>query len=797
MSQMIKNAWSILVSLCFIQCVHAQQQNAPPNTNTDTDTSTMIEPMQQTDSNQSDENQETINESAIQLDPIQVTGDTFFGTTVFRPVDGYRANNASTATRSDTPVIDTPAAISIITQDALEDANIDVLDEIADFTPGITRSNSFGVTRNRLRARGFETDILINGFSRGVIGITDTYRLERVETVRGPVSALYGSGNGGAQVNAVTKRPLYEPLYSAALEAANEDARYQGTFDISQPLTENGSIALRINGLAEDNDSFRRFIDQTTLAIAPSLRIDAGENTSILLEAEYVSREQPFDRGVPIINNEFAAPIDSNFTEPDAGDNDNQTASIQTTIKQYLSDNWSVSGRLSFDRQTLKGESLDNRALAPFSFDIGTPLAILGGAPAPFSVTANDTIYRNRTIRDQDRQSYFADLTVNGLLLTGTIEHRLTAGAQYRNETQENRDFRSFTSFNSLDYYLAPCNIDISNPQYGNCQAVADRPSFSDREGGFGGVFAQNQIDINDQWQLLAGFSYNQYDVSSENTLTNAETTFDGDKFSPRLGLVYQPLENLSLYASYGTGFSSESVRTNPITDEVLPPLEYENFEVGFKTELLANRLSLSLALFQLEEENEVYADPDSVDFANPDAIQFRDDGLSRSRGLELELVGQVIPQWDVRFSYAYIDAEIRQGFESSGTDLAETPKHNIGLLTQYAFASGTLDGVSLGVSWVYESRRRVDNITEPNFIVNPVDLTPVITDDASDLPSEYLPSYHRFDLFAAYQPTDHMEAFFRIENLLDEEYASNQGFIFDAQPGAPRTFLAGLKVTF
>jgi iron complex outermembrane receptor protein len=578
---------------------------------------------------------------------------------------------------------------------------------------------------------------------------------------------------------------------------ANEDARYQGTFDISQPLTENGSIALRINGLAEDNDSFRRFIDQTTLAIAPSLRIDAGENTSLLLEGEYVSREQPFDRGVPVIDNELAASIDSNFSEPDAGDNDNETVSIQTTLEQYINDDWSVTGRFSFDRQTLEGAALDNRALVPFSFEVGTPLAILGGAPAPFSVIENDTIYRNRTTRDQDRQSYFADLIVNGLLRTGAIEHRLTFGGQYRDQIQENRDFRSFTNLNSPDYYLAPCIISISNPQYGSCQAVADRPSFTDREGEFSSAFVQNQMDISDQWQLLASLSYTEYDVSSENVLTNDKTIFDGDKLSPRFGLVYKPLENLSLYASYGTGFSSESVRIDPVTDEVLPPLEYENLEVGFKTELFAERLGLSLSLFQLEEENERYADPDTVDFADPDALRFRDDGLSRSRGLEVELVGQVTPQWDIRLAYAYIDAEIRRGFETSGVELAETPEHNISLLTQYAFDSGALKDVSLGASWVYESRRRIDNITEPRVIVNPVDLTPVITDDVSDLPSEYLPSYHRVDVFAAYQPTEYMEAFFRIENLFDETYATNQSLIFDAHPGVPRTFLAGVRFTF
>ena len=741
-----------------------------------------------------------VQERTLQLDTLRVEGSTFYGTS-FDPVEGFRSANASTATRSDAPLLDTPASVSVVTRDVLEAADAQLLDDIADVVPGLTRGNDFGGTRDRLISRGFGADVLINGSRRGVIGITDTYRVQRVETLRGPAGALYGSGSGGGQVNVVTKRPLYEPLAEARLSGANQDGSFRGTIDVSQPLTEDGAVAARLNAVGEYEDSFRDFVTRDYYAVAPSLRWDITSNSSLLVEGEIAERNMPFDRGIPIVNDDLITSVDANFSEPDAGDNENAAQSAQVTFRNFLSDSWTVTGRVGFNRQTLKGEGLDNRVLAPFSFNEGTPLPLLGpGAVATYSVTEGDTLFRNRTIRDQERRAFTGDAVLDGTVGFAGMQHNLTFSTEFRRSRQENRDLRSSFNFTNASYYENPCNIDISNPVFGDCDAEANIPTFRDDTGQYFNVSAQNRIEISPQWQFLLGLGYTAFRIESDNLVTDQKIIIDDDSMEPQFGLVYKPIPQLSLYGTFREGFAGEpeSVRrVDPVTNEILPPSEFRLFELGAKQEWFGGRLAATVSLFHQKETGLQYLDPDTFDITDLSAARSRDDGENRSRGVELELSGGLTDQWDLLFTYAFTDAEIRKGFEEAGSDLQGTPRHQIGLLTRYRFDQGLLDGLSFGGSWTFESERRIRNLRQPEVIVNPANGDIFVIDDAGDFASETVPSYHRFDLFANYQPIENLELFFRVENLFDQDYATSPNLILDAKPGAPRTISGGLTLRF
>lgn len=734
----------------------------------------------------------------LQLDTLRVEGSTFYGTS-FDPVEGFRSANASTATRSDAPLLDTPASVSVTTRDILEAADVRLIEDIADIVPGLTRGNNFGGTRDRFLSRGFETDILINGTRRGILGITDSYRVQRIETLRGPSGALYGSGGGGAQVNVVTKRPLYEPFAEAQLSGKNQEAGFRGTVDVSQPLTEEGALAFRLNAVGEYEDSFRDFVTRDFYAVAPGVRWDVTQDTSVLFEGEISERNELFDRGTPIVGGDLAASVETNFSEPDIGDTENASQSAQLTLEHFLNDDWSVTGRVGFNRQTLEGEGINSRALSPFSFNAGDSLPLLGpGVVATEDVVAGDTIFRDRFIRDQTRRAYSADAILNGAVDFADMRHNLTFGADFRTSLQRNRDRRSSINFTNASYFADPCNISIANPVFGRCGAEANIGVSRDLDGRYLGFSAQNRIEISPEWQFLIGAGYTTFRVESDDLLANEKTVFDGDSFHPQFGLVYKATPTLSLYGNYREGFAAEpdAIRIDPVTEEVLPPTEFRLFELGVKQEWFDGRLSAALALFHQRETGVIYLDPATFDVADPAAARALDNGKNRSRGVELELAGGLTDQWDVLFSYAFTDAEVRRGFEEAGSDLQGVPRHTIGLLTRYRFDSGPLDGLSFGGSWTFESERRTRNLRQPDVFVNPANGEIFIIDDANDLPSETVPSYHRFDLFASYQPIENVGLFFRVENVFDEDYATAP-ILLDARPGAPRTFSGGLTVRF
>jgi iron complex outermembrane receptor protein len=368
----------------------------------------------------------------------------------------------------------------------------------------------------------------------------------------------------------------------------------------------------------------------------------------------------------------------------------------------------------------------------------------------------NRTLLRSAFEDLENAATYYTALELTGRFQTWGIKHTTLLGADYYNE-----DVDAQFAFPSLT------SIDIFNPVHG-----APRPDLLFDPGKdateYYGVYFQDQFDLLNNLHLLGGGRYDWATTESQFGTNPANKTED-QAFSPRVGLVYQPLPWLALYGSYVESFGSENSGLSR-TGEAFKPETGTQYEAGLKTELLDRRLSATLAFYHLTKQNVLTPDPVDPNFS----VQT---GEARSRGIEVDLAGEITPAWSLIAAYAYTDARITQ--DNSGREgfrVEAVPEHSSSVWTRYRFLRRPLQGLSVGAG-VFAAGKRTG--FENDFTV---------------------PGYARVDALAAYTwqlgPT-RVTAQLNVENLLNKEYLATVVSRAEIIPGAPRTFLGSLRIEF
>ncbi|MEM9005768.1 MAG: TonB-dependent siderophore receptor [Cyanobacteria bacterium P01_F01_bin.86] len=661
--------------------------------------------------------------------------------------DDYFVPNASAATRTDTPVLDVPASIQVIPRQVLEDQQVIRLEDAL--------SNLSGVVYGSDRA-GYDLDFTIRGFD-GVPILRDGFRqysffgdgfqeianLERIEVLRGPASILYGEIEPGGVINLVTKQPLAEPFYEAQLQVGNRGF-ISSSIDFSGPLTEDDRLRYRLNALVRREDIFRDFDTNSRRAfIAPTVSWQISDRTELSIQLEYSDDEGPSDFGLPAVGNRIAdVPFDRISVEP--GDFvENESFNVGYNFEHRFSDNWQLRNAFRFARREL--------------VDVSTA-AFFGDGPL---------IFRSLIRRDREIQEFSLQTNVVGKFSTGPLDHTLLFGVDLNRS--ESTDF-IVGDFNDV----RPLNI--FNPVYGTFDDVdidtlpvgSDSDDDSDRLG----IYLQDQIDLLDNLILLAGIRYDTVeqtftDRPSLFNETTSETVQNDDAWTPRVGLVYQPIPTVSLYGSYSQSFAPNGgtdVDGNPFEPE-----RGEGFEVGVKAEFLDGDLLATLAYFDITKQNVTTGDPNNPFFSVAT-------GEQRSRGVELDLTGEILPGWNVLASYAYTDAEVTQDNTIPvGNRLFNVPEHSASLWTTYEIQSGDLAGLGFGLGFNFVGERSGD--LDNTFEVDSYFLTNAAI------------SYRR----------DNWRAALNIRNLFDVDYiAGNRGSrtAFN-EVGDPFTIIGSFSVHF
>ncbi|NOS77527.1 MAG: TonB-dependent siderophore receptor [Nitrospira sp.] len=664
--------------------------------------------------------------------------------------ESYKVDRATTATKTDTPIMETPVSVQVVPQQVLKDQQAVRLETALQNVSGVIVQGGANVdTSDSFLIRGFNLDTtyrngVLGGGSNGV-GKREMANVEQVEVLKGPGAILYGRAEPGGIINLVTKQPLATPYYSIQQQVGSYDL-YRTTADATGPLTKDDTLLYRVNISYENAGSFRRFIENESVFIAPVLKWNISPRTQITAELEYQHIDRTREPGIPIIGNR-PANLGRDVTVVDP-------VNLRTVGDRYFfgvnwshrfDANWEVSLRLSSSH-----------------VNYGTDKSLFFAPAGPDG--SLDRFFFNGPVVDHKYQSM---LNLTGHLSTGAAKHTLLVGYDY---------FYLLEKYSGSNAVPAP-PFNIFNPTYATEAPVFDNGTFNDSYSQtWHGLYVQDQIALPYHIHLLAGIRYD-YAVGRHNNLD--ATTYVEDRFSPRGGLLWQPVPWLSLYGSYTEGLGPSSTLYSTDQSRVRPQTS-QQWETGVKTEFWDGRLRVTAAYFDLTKQNLAVPDPSNL-------LRTRPLGEAQTRGIELDITGEILPGWQVIGAYTYLPfAKITQdvGFSglpgdtgNQGNRLFLAARDFGSVWSTYQFQNEAWRGLKVGGGVVAVGERQGDAAN-----------------------TYQLPGFVTANIMASYRMTVSgrpMIAQLNVNNLLDERYFSGSNGFNSAAFGTPRFVMGSVRMEF
>ncbi|PNG43302.1 TonB-dependent receptor [Pseudomonas asplenii] len=658
----------------------------------------------------------------------------------------YQPPETSSVMRSSASLQEVPQTVNVIPAQVIRDQAPRNLDDALANVSGITQGNTLGSTQDSVMTRGFGDNrngsIMRDGMpivqGRGMNATVD-----RVEVLKGPASLLYGIQDPGGVVNMVSKKPeltQYNALTLRGSTYGDGKNGSGGTFDSTGPLGDSG-LAYRMVLDHEDEDYWRNFGTHRETLIAPSLAW-FGESTKLLFAYEHREFLTPFDRGT-LIDPRTNHPLDisrkERLDEP-FNNMEGRSDLYHFEADHELNDDWKAHFGYSWNRETYDASQVRVTAI---DTNKGTLTRSMDGTQNAIST---------------DR---FTTASLEGKVKVLGMQHDLVFGVddEYRKIYREDLiRQKSLTTFSYL------------NPVYGREVAgttVSAPDSAQTDELRSDSVFMQDSIHLNDQWILVAGGRFQEYDqYAGKGVPFKANTDSNGQKWVPRAGLVYRYTDALSFYGSYTESFKPNSTiaplsGSSTVLDGSIAPEEAKSWELGARLDL-PGRVTGNIALFDIKKRNVLVANSEG-----PTTI-YSAAGEVRSRGLEMDLTGQLSDHWSMIGSYAYTDAEVTEDPDYKGKRLQNVAKNSGSLSAVYDFGSvigGDQLRVGAGARYVGE---RAGNA------VNDFDL----------------PSYTVADAFATYDTRvegQKVKFQLNVKNLFDRTYYTSAASRFFVSMGDSR----------
>lgn len=599
------------------------------------------------------------------LSAVTVTGNR---ETAFSPMDGYVATRSATATKTDTPILETPQSISVVGREEMEARGaLDIMD-VVQYTPGVS-VNTYGPDNrgwDSITLRGFSTfnGGYRDGLAQTPAGVTyyftEPYGLDRVEVLRGPSSMTFGQGDAGGIINNVSKKPTGERIREVEVQYGSFD-RMQAAFDLGDAFGVNDTLSYRLVGLGLDSNDQDEYptgekLNRKRMYLAPSLRWQPNAATSFTLLGEYInmkSAEDPyfFSTGYKLTDVKMGDPGFSNIKR--------EQASIGYQFEHRFNDDWTFRQNfrythLSVDRRVVWTDAINE------------------------DVTAISRVAR--TWDDPMSQSVL-DTQMQGKLRFAGTEHTVLMGVDWSDQRAK------------ANRFIGPApDLDLLNPVYNVPIATPTEPLADyGQKIRQAGIYLQDQIKLGDRWIVTLGGRQDRVTSILDDRLNGAYERSTDDAFSGRAGLTYLAGNGVAPYVSY-----SESFLPNAGVDgegNPFKPSRGKQVEVGVKFQPAGSRSLYTLAVFDLNKTN--------ILSFNPISFEQRQIGKQRARGLELEAKGELMRGLNIAASYTWLDLRVKNSgdAEEIGKVPVGVPKQTAGVWLDYTLAQGL--GVGGGVRYI------------------------------------------------------------------------------------------------
>ena len=652
-----------------------------------------------------------------------------------------------------TPIINVPQSLSIITDEDVRKKGFKELGDIVKYTPGINTSLGEG-HRDAVVFRGVRStaDFFQDGVRDDVQYYRPLYNVEQVEVLRGPNALLFGRGGTGGVINRVTKKPVNGEEFKTF------DLGYDsfGASDIAVDVNTNlsDSVAFRLNVHNDSLKNHRDFYNGERFGINPTLSVALDVDTDLNLSYEYIDHERFIDRGIPTANGKpVEALSDIVFGDKDGNLNTLEASVLRALLNHRFSD--STKGSLSLTSSSF--EKMYQNTYTN-SYDLDTNVVQMDGYHDP---TERDNLILSGSLVNELN---FANMTHT--ILTG-FETIKTDNSNLRYNTFWTSNDCSVSNYDRETFNIAD-PIDFSVNANGVATAVEYQNSCAlktstETDISVTSFYIQDQIDVTDNLIVLLGGRYDKFDVKVDDIKNASSASRVDTEFSPRIGLIYKPQNNVSVYYSYSESFSPRSGEQykklsggTAGSGETLKPDYYESSEVGVKFDL---NKSLSLTSAYFESESEI------ADYDGNSSEYIAERGLS-VEGFELELKGRVNDNLNVAFSYSNIDGETADGGQPR-----EIPESTYSIWTTYNV--NPKFGWALGVVHQGESAVKDNN------------------------PTLLLPDYTRVDAAVYYELSNDIKFQLNLENLSDEVYFPHSHSTHQVAVGESRNIRFSLRKDF
>ncbi|MDD5461773.1 MAG: TonB-dependent siderophore receptor [Methylococcales bacterium] len=666
----------------------------------------------------------------------------------------YKADTSTTGLKFDAAIRDIPQSISVVKEELIQSQNAFNLRDALRNVSGLSiAAGEGGRTGDSITLRGFaaNSDTFLDGVKENGQYFRDTFFIDRAEVLKGSSSVLFGRGSTGGVINTIAKKPAQGKSF------ATGDFTY-GSYDFKRTTLDAGiapskNLSMRLNALYQNADSFRDFNYTNRWGVAPSIKLDINPDTSLTMLLLHQEEDSVYDQGLPMYRGKPAnVPVEKFY-----GFSDDNLQNFDTTVATAI-----FNHRFSSDfsmRNTFRYGDY-NRKYRTFLFGNITDTGI------------TSTVARTQALRESPQQNYYNQTDFSFKKPLFGFNNNLLFGVEvgWENYTFRSKDSTrvpSISVFNPVSVSTAGAGRandfsgSLATDRYTSTQTIAG--------------YVLDQFDITPQWKLLAGTRYDVFEAKQDDKLNNVndlENTVQ--QFSPRAGLVWQPTDWQAHYFSWGTSFNPSAETFNLSTATAnLDPEQNQNLEIGTKLDFFDGRLSATGALFRLEKTNARTADP-----IDPTLNVLA--GEQRTDGIELGLAGQLLPNWNLSATYAFLDAEVvksntvqvgtvsGQSISLQGKTPVNVPKNSGVVWTSYNITPEW----EIGGGVFLASSRFADSVNEVN-----------------------LPGYARVDATLAYH-----HKYFDIQanafNLLDKEYFES-GQARTALPGVPLSGQLTLRLKY